>query len=168
MRDHQMDPEVLADIAKRDRIAASRDPMAFEPALRAAVAKIRPVFVGAWKCRTCNALVPVQEQDLENLASCNDALRRRGEEPLDHNRIMFCDSCREAHKLDAARRRRREVERLAEVIRALKSAADPDSERALIHQLRELNHPDVDGLLNALRERANKPAKSAPKGRERF
>ena len=61
-------------------------------------------------------------------------------------------------------RNRRKVERVAELVRELKSiaqAGDPDGgrEREIIHQLREFDHPDLDGLerwCSAARDRAER------------
>ena len=144
-----MDPEVLADLRLRERTAAERS--AASPAL---YAWKPPVFVGAWKCRTCEVLVPITTEDLERLAMWNRVLRSRKQEPIDHNRIVFCDACRDSLKAKAGDRRSEEARITGELVRELKAATNPDSERATANRLRDLGHPDVDGLLGALRERA--------------
>lgn len=69
---------------------------------------------------------------------------------------------------------RERVERMAEAIRDLKSLAvagdpDPEREREIVAQLREYEHPDLDGLLRwcaATRERADRAGvKDAGKAR---
>jgi hypothetical protein len=48
---------------------------------------------------------------------------------------------------------RRHADAMAAAIRELKTLVDNDlRERALIARLRELGHPDVDGLVRAVRE----------------
>jgi len=152
-----LDPEVLADQYRRELIA--RDAHREESPAKNPLAKSRPVYVGAWKCRKCDALVPIQESDMDFLATWNDVLRARGEAPIDPHSVMFCDACRTKYKsrdfqLDRARGNRDRTERLAEAIRRIKGAANPDGEHETIRALRELGHPDVDGLLSLLREKA--------------
>lgn len=155
------DPEVLADLRRRVELERTR-PTSPEK-IEAVYAWKAPEFIGAWKCRTCGQLVPIQESDMANLAMWNRELRKRNEEPIDTARIVFCDACRTEHRKSAPGRRTEEVARLAEVIRTLKGAADPDREMATIRTLRDLGHPDVDGLLSELRERAG--AKATKKAR---
>lgn len=158
----EIDPEVLADLRLRESTERDR-----APANAAIYDWRRPQFCGAWPCRTCSTLVPVQASDLENVAMWNRILKARGEEPIEVERVMFCDDCRALHKDRGAGKRREQNERLAEEIRKLKAAPDPDRERATINTLRDLGHPDVDGLLHELRERAGSTSKAkASRGKQ--
>lgn len=155
----EQDLEVAYDLALRARTERDRRPAEQATSINGVGWK-RPEFVGAWHCRTCNELVPIQEADMEHVAIWNRRLRARGEEPIDTSRIVFCDPCREKHREAAPEKRRTEVMRMSEVIRELKSSPDPDRELATIRTLRDLGHPDVDGLLSALRERAGAKTKT--------
>lgn len=152
-REYEPDPEVVADLQLRARTARER------PRTEAQVDKVLawqpPEIVGQWRCRTCGSkFMPITADALEYARMWNRILQRRGEAPLDPERIVFCDDCRELHRSHGADKRRDEVDRMAEEVRKLKNAADPTSEQATIRTLRELGHPDVDGLVHSLTAKA--------------
>lgn len=148
-REWEPDPEVIADLQLREQTARARPRN--EAKTEALYTWAPPEIVAKWKCRTCGALaVPISADDLEFAAVWNRKLRSRGEAPLDPDRIVFCDACRDKHRASGEHRRAEERERIAEEIRKLKNADDPTLEAATIKTLRELGHPDVDGLVQSL------------------
>lgn len=54
-------------------------------------------------------------------------------------------------------RNRATVEETRSVIQRLKASRKPAEERGLIQRLRQLGHPDVDGLIGALTNRDTQP-----------
>lgn len=150
MMEQQHDPEVEADL--RLRASSLRDQSRTREARYDWLA---PAFVGQWRCRNpkCGAWVPVTEDALHAAATFNQQLRRKGEEPLDLNGIVFCEPCREEFRRTAADRRRAQVERMRAAIIELKSCRNPERQRMLVEQLRIWYHPDVDGLVQWMRER---------------
>lgn len=93
--DEITDPEVLADLRKRD--ASERDrgrtrPLGWVPA---------PI-VEHWGCKGCGALVGVTKEAVETREVFNARLRSRGEAELAKDRIVFCPSCK-ARDEDLAR-----------------------------------------------------------------
>lgn len=142
------DPEVVDDLQLRDRSAADR-------------ARTRgdgvydwrqPKIVGKWHCFAphCQSLVDVTEETMDRWATFNSHLASRGEPPLDHGRILRCDSCRAAFAAVRSSKLRERVDQMADLIRQLKAAQDPRREREIIAQLEKWHHPDVQGLLSAL------------------
>lgn len=152
----EIDPEVVADL--RLRAATMRDtsrgsdPYDWKP----------PKLVGGQLlCRTCKIPVAVTEDTIERWWMFNGILRKRNEQPIAPDQIVFCDECVVEHKKHSADTRRREVDLLASMIRQLKETDDPQRERELIAQLRVQRHPDVDGLVAAIAARkATKRARS--------
>lgn len=149
-REFEPDPEVLADL--RLRAQTERERPRTESQVRAVYAWKPSPVVGKWKCRTppCTHFVDVTEEAMERWAQCNAWLRAEGQEPLDTSTILRCDVCeREMRRVRAGKLRER-VDNIAGLIRRLKDSANPRGEVAIVKQLREWRHPDVDGLLQAL------------------
>lgn len=155
------DPEVLADLqlrasSERDRSRSRSDGnYSWSP----------PSIVGKWRCRNphCKSLVDVPEPAMERFCAFNELLRRRGEEPLDRDKILFCPSCEAEFRRVAGDRRRERVERMRSAIVELKATRDAERQRELLDQLRIWHHPDVDGLANWLRERERIAGNAKPK-----
>jgi hypothetical protein len=155
------DPEVLADL--RLRASSQRDKSrdrgdgdySWTP----------PNIVGKWRCRNprCGELVDVPEVAMDRFCAFNAELRRRGEEPLDRDRILFCPRCTDEFKRVAGDRARDRVERMRSAIIELKQTRDPERQRELLDQLRVWHHPDVDGLTLWLRERERIAGNAKPK-----
>jgi hypothetical protein len=94
---------------------------------RAGTGEIRfgtPDVATHWLCRACKQPTPITSTAAEQLESFNAKLRERGEEILDANAIVFCDSCRVPYKKKLAERSRQLVDRMALCYREL---ADPNS-----------------------------------------
>lgn len=164
------DPEVIADLRLRastehDR-SRSHEPPTYKP----------PVFVAKWRCKTpgCGALVDVTEECMERLAVFNSRLRTIGEMPIDPHSVVYCADCLDRDKAARSDRRRREVDRMAAVIRGIKGGDFPIrvewngqahqlDEREAYEKLERWGHPDVAGFKQALIDGAN----SGGRGRTR-
>lgn len=150
------DPEILADARARARFGgAHRD----EGASYAPAVVRPPAIVAGWACRArCGRFVPVDDAAVSALASNNATLRRRGEPELGEHEIVFCPSCKHRAAPDRADALRRRVDETAKLIAELKTLVDNDlRERGILARLRDLGHPDVDGLRKAIADgRASK------------
>lgn len=63
-------------------------------------------------------------------------------------------------------RNRVKVDRMASLIRELKDSPFPEDEHALLRQIKDLEHPDVKGLIEAIIEkRKGKPSQPNRGGR---
>jgi hypothetical protein len=161
------DPEVVADL--KLRAYSMRD------SSRSGDAGVYdwkpPVVATQWKCRTppCKEFVDVTTDTLERWQIFNAQLKSKGERPLESHTILRCPSCTAEYNRIQPQRLRKRVDRMASVIQQLKAGDkniryrtnDGDvttDELGAIKQLREWGHPDVDGLVQALREKksANK------------
>jgi hypothetical protein len=147
-RDPITDPEVIADL--RLRAASERSRGNGDPTLSYRA----PVLVEQWPCRgKCGATVPVDEAGVHARNKANAQLARRGEPELGKHEIAFCPACKAKYAPARGDAMRRHADAMAAAIRELKTLVDNDlRERALIARLRELGHPDVDGLVRAVRE----------------
>lgn len=156
-----IDPEVLADLQLREHTERTRRTKPVD----AIYAYKPPEFVGAWRCRRCGVLVEIQASDLENLAMWNRVLKARGEAPIDNTKIALCDECKAVEDDRRSDGRKEQAGIVNDLIRSLKATDDIDGidARAQTKRLRELGHPDVDGLLHELRERAG--ARAAKRAR---
>lgn len=145
------DPEVIADARARARYGGADRPVpeSYGPATR----KPRAIVAG-WACRArCGRFVPVDDAAIDALESNNATLRRRGEPELGVHEIVFCPSCKARAAPDRAASLRRRVDEQAALIRELKTLIDNDlRERSIVARLRDLGHPDVDGLRKAIAE----------------
>jgi hypothetical protein len=156
---HDEDPEVVADLQLRARTERERGGRAArEPSWSP------PVIAARWRCRGCKSdwLVDVPVDAVAAYLTFNEELKRRGEEPLDESRIVFCDECRDKGRRMAPEGRRNQVERLRSVIQKLKASRRPEEERELILQCTALGHPDVEGLVSSLRDKRAAKQKGPP------
>lgn len=144
------DPEVLADLRLREE--SRHDPSRTRG--RGAYDWSPPAFVGVWGCRRpgCARLVSVTQEAVDYADQCDGWLRARSEDPLDRNRVAYCDLCLAEYKRTAPDRRRKQVDEMAVKIRELKESRDPHGERDLVDQLQRMGHPDVSGLVQQLSE----------------
>lgn len=149
---HEIDPEVLADLQLRSYSQHDRT--------RTRGAGVYnwqpPAFVDSWPCRSgCGAMIQVTEEALHALDVHNRELHHQREAPIDTAGIVFCDACMRRVNVTLPGKRRKQVDGLAEKIRELKADPPPDGERerTLIEQIRMLHHPDVEGLVLAIRLR---------------
>ncbi len=138
------DPEVIADLQLR--ASSEHDSTRTREAVRPMGSK----FITTWKClmESCNVQMPVTEDAVFALDTCNAELERRGEPPIPPFGVCpahaaLLESKRAADQPD-------KQDRIAEMIRELKASDHPARETALIAKLRRSGHPDVDGLLSAL------------------
>lgn len=142
------DPEVIADLQLRARTVRERGGNANIPTYTP------PVTVADWQCRGgCGSTVGVTQDAIDRLEIFNRQLARKSEAPLDPNRIVFCDACKARGSSKAGESNRNKVDRLAGVIRQLKASKGPEQERELMLQAEALGHPDVPGLVQAIRNR---------------
>jgi len=160
-REYEMDPEVAADIALRNRTMRERRHAAETPAWQP-----QPI-VAQWPCRAagCTNAVEVTPDALERLDVFNRELKRRNEEPLDTNKIAICSDCQAKRWAMLANRNRDRVEKLAAAIRELRGGAmhpqppGPAPNRArevvLMRDIIALGHPDPDGLFKAIADARN-------------
>lgn len=147
----EIDPEVLADLQLRkasehDRTRTRTANYSWRP----------PEDVAHWKCRNpkCSAMVGVTQEAVDAAAVFDRELHRQRESPLDRERIAMCVECRQLFFKQRADKNRAQVDGLAGLIRELKGDPPrPDRERTLIEQIRHMHHPDVDALVQAIRER---------------
>lgn len=152
------DPEVAADIALRNRTERQRSKIATLPIWH------RPEYVANWPCRVCATPVPVTADAVDTLERFNGMLSRRNETFIRTTEIMYCDGCRAEFKRSAAARRLGQVERMRPVIQRLKRSSNPESEQELIAQLKTWGHPDVPGLLQAIRDRMTSKGRKPDRG----
>lgn len=159
MSREELDPEVVADLqlraaTERDR-SRSREMPQWSPS----------VVLTHVPCRKrCGSLVEWNDAAEERFVAFNRMLEARGEAPLDKTKILFCDKCRVLRRQAVADHNRKQVDLTGEVIRDLRRASNPDGERDLIAKLRELGHPDIDGLLETLRTRNKTQSGKRTKG----
>jgi hypothetical protein len=159
--DDEEDPEVIADL--RLRAASEFDRTRTRPTGHRSFSP-DPV-IGQVPCRgRCGALADWTESAENAFQTWNRVLERRDEGPLDKTRIVFCETCRKLGQHMSAERNRVHVDKLADLIRQLKESTEPESERDLIERIAKLNHPDVAGLVKAIkdareRETGNKRAR---------
>jgi hypothetical protein len=151
------DPEVVADLQLRAR--TERERTGNREARWTA-----PVFVSEWSCRSCRELVPVTAEAVENWKMFCRMLAARNEAPIRTGEIVFCDRCRAEFRRTAPDRRRGQVDRMRPVIVRLKRSSNPEEERELIKQLEAYGHPDVTGLVAAIRARIESKGTRAGKG----
>jgi hypothetical protein len=160
------DPEVIADLQLRaytERARTGLSDAAFGQAIRQAAT---PRIVGQVPCRgrcgsTCDWTAEAEEQ----FAMFNRELLRRREAPLDKTRIVFCQRCIDSAAPIRATEARKHVEYIADLIRRVKASGNPEGERDLLEKLKKANHPDIPGLLEALRAKGTKqPGTRARKG----
>lgn len=148
---YEHDPEIVADARARARFGgADRGvPENYPPGTHRP-----PAIVAGWACRSgCGRFVPVTDAAVAARDSANDQLRRRGEPELGEHEILFCPSCKHRAAPDRADALRRRVDDIAKLIAELKTLVDNDLlERSVLARLRDLGHPDVDGLMRAVRE----------------
>lgn len=126
-----------------------------------------PRDVTRWQCRACRSLVGITADALELFEKFNDVLIRRGEPHLDNRQIVFCRDCRVPYRQKLAEHNTKRVAEMREVIRRLKGSRNPEAERAAIKQLETWGHPDVPGLVQAIRNRLDGIAPDGQKQRKR-
>jgi len=177
-----MDPEVLADLQLRasSQYDSSRARAPMRPFAN-------PETVERWPCRRpgCSTMVDVTEDAVDRVVQFSAQLEREGQSviagrhprkrpneykpedyrPLDATAIVFCGECTAVLKESGAAKRRTEVDRMAPLIVELRTDPGPNPHREyeIVKQLREWKHPDVDGLVAAIRERRS--SKGKQKGR---
>jgi hypothetical protein len=165
----EIDPEVLADMQLRSYTEASRPRMseaAFAAGVRAAAT---PNVIGVVPCRgRCGAVVDWTEEAEQAFETWNRILLGKREAPLDKTRITFCNSCRARGARLSAENNRKQVDRLAELVRELKDEPppSPSRERELLEAIKALNHPDVDALVQTIREKRTKSPGKRTRGSE--
>lgn len=148
MSDEEIDPEVLADLHLR--AATEREPtrMRDMPTWKPAA------IVDHVPCRNrCGRVVEWTDEAEHAFETWNRILLAKRDAPLDKTRIVFCDACRMSGVQPGADRNRKQHEMLRERIRYLKQSANPDGETKVIDEIKKLGHPDVPGLLEALRQK---------------
>lgn len=114
-RPYGLDPEVLADLrrreaSERDPSRARRDPTDWTP----------PVIVEHWPCRGgCGQMVGVTREAIDALATGNALLAKRREPPISKAKVVWCPDCKRrddelaAMEREAAAAKRRPHEQTA-------------------------------------------------------
>ncbi len=159
MSDEEIDPEVLADLQLRatsmhdSTRTRGRDTYSWSA----------PAIVAYWPCRaggTCRgsvagqpAVVGVTAEAIDARETFNRQLRSKGEAEIPTHAIAFCETCKRAGLSMQAIVNQDRRERMAAKIRRLKESPPAHEEREIVDQLRKWSHPDVDGLLQSLREK---------------
>jgi hypothetical protein len=166
----EQDPEVVADLQLRAYTAASRKGLSdaqFGDAIKAAAT---PRIIDKVPCRArCGRLTEWTEEAQDAFDTFNRKLSGEREAPLDKTRIAFCDNCRKLGATYAADRNRKQVDALAVLIRELKDEPPPNTqrERELVEAIKKAGHPDVEGLVQTVREkRAKQPTGKRTRGSE--
>lgn len=145
----EIDPEVLADIRLRD--ATTRD-----QTRSGEVRWVPPHIVDRVPCRNrCGSLVDWTEEAEDAFQKFNGMLAGKADAPLDKMQIMFCRRCRAEGEKKRADGLRGFYDRVNEAIRELKNGCEPSRERELLEKLHRAGHPDVKGLEQCLRDKAN-------------
>lgn len=161
MDDEHDDPEVAADLRLRTETEATRPRRDFGALLRRASES--PVYVDHWPCRAgCNRMVPIEQEAVRGLEVFNAQLKRRGEDPIQQAKVVFCDECRAKGVSMAAERNRKHVDALAALIRELRGGTThpeppgpspaPEREVEICRAIRLMHHPDPEALFRAVRE----------------
>lgn len=140
------DPEVVADL--RLRAATERDRSRTGPVLLHQAAAV----VAHWPCRACRQPTELTEAGADRFEAFNRVLRARGEEPIATGAVLFCDSCRVEGTAYASKRNRDHVDKLAEKIREYKASHDSRRQAELEHEMAKLHHPDLPGLVEAVKQ----------------
>lgn len=152
------EPEIVSDLELRS--ATERDPTRTSDANyeRAVKELLDDPVITKWPCRGrgCHELVDAPRSAVESLDVFNRQLERRRQAPIQTSEVLFCPGCKARLQQEADVARRAKDERLAPVVKLLSQSAQPEREHALIRQLREWKHPDVDGLVQALVARRKK------------
>jgi hypothetical protein len=157
----EIDPEVVADLKLRAYTERDRS--------RTGSANYdwsKPVIVTQWKCRTppCKTFVDVTEDTIERWEIFNRELARRGEGPIASHTVLRCDQCEADTRAALAINLRKQVDRMADVIRQIKagekiiryksqSGDHAVDEKTALEALKRWGHPDVPGFIAALAER---------------
>lgn len=167
------DPEVVADVRLRE--ATTRDATRGAPTV---IGGDRAI-VAQWPCHAkCGRMVGVNSTTLEAWRVFNTQLRTAGpwshaqqrytgpEEPLDASAIVYCQLCIDGIKSQEGDECRKYADRMHEIIVELKEAVamgNATKERELTKKLQG-RHPDLNGLLAALRARkaGAKPGRYKP------
>jgi hypothetical protein len=140
------DPEVVADL--RLRAASERDRTRTGPVATYEAAAV----VAHWPCRACRQPTELTETGADRFTFFNRALVARGEAPIDTGAVLFCGACRAEGTTYASRRNREHVDKLAEKIREYKASHDSRRQAELEHEMAKLHHPDLPGLVEAVRQ----------------
>lgn len=157
------DPEVLADLHLR----ASSERDASRTRGDGVYDWRRNDTADVWGCRSssCSGTVDVGQEVVDGLEVFNRRLREQREAQIEPHRVAFCADCRAMGAKLAAERNRKHVDALAELIRRL--AADPPpslpDEYDLIEKIKLMRHPDVEGLIGAIRARREQARPGARK-----
>lgn len=119
-------------------------------------------------------MVGVPQEALDAMAVFNTELAKRGEQPINKAKTVFCATCKESGLKHGADVNRRHVTALAVHIRRLVELADEPAtqanaqeERELLEKCRLMHHPDIDGLTQALRDRRERNG-NAKSGKRRL
>lgn len=113
---------------------------------------VPPVVLDRVLCRgNCGALVEWTEDTEAAFRMWNAELAKRDEFPLEPNKIIFCEGCRRKGREFSRERNDKAREIMARNIRELKAAEDPGKELTRIKRIEALGHPDVPGLIEAIR-----------------
>lgn len=148
------DPEVIADL--RLRAASEHDRS------RARSLKIydwkQPEFVGSWPCRRpgCKGRFDVQDDDIARFNMFNRELAKKNEQGIKPSDVAYCEPCKGVYVATAANRRRGLVEKLRVLIVELKASRDPAGEKELLEKMKAMHHPDIPGLIEAIRTKGEK------------
>ncbi len=146
-----LDPEVLADLRLRE--ATERD----ATRSREMPKYVAPRIVERVPCRArCGQLADWTDEAEQAFETFNRALAAKADAPLDKTKIAFCSACVDEGRKLIADNSRKHVDKLAEKVRELKDSERPWDEGELLSQLRKLGHPDIPGLVSALRDRRDK------------
>lgn len=156
IREFEPDPEVLADMRLRD--SSERDPTRTRGA---GVYDWKPaILVEQWPCRSgsCGNTVGATLDDLQRRDQMNRELYRRGQSDIAKDKSMFCESCRASARKGQSERNRRACDEMAVLIRQLKEQrTGPEAgitERELVKRLESMGHPDVQGLVDAIKNKS--------------
>lgn len=160
------DPEVVADLKLRAATERSRKGLTeagFAAAIREAAT---PRIIDQVPCRArCGRLCDWTAEAEEQFEMFNRELLRRREAPLDKTRIVFCQACIDGATPIRATEARRHVEYVAGLVRQVKASSNPENEKDLLEKLKKASHPDIPGLLEALRTKgAKQPGTRARRG----
>lgn len=145
------DPEVVADLKLRAKTTYDKSRTGGADAYDWR----EPATVAAWCCRTktCRAPVRVTQDAVDMLATMNRLAKARGFERIREDEVMFCTVCEVAMRKERERIASRLSEVLSKAIVEIKKGPGDERERELIKKLEALGHPDVPGLVQAIREK---------------
>lgn len=126
-------------------------------------------IVDEWPCRnrSCRQNTPVTRECEDVFEQMNLMLAAKGEQQLRTDEVVVCDACRKRLRELAQGAADRQVSRAKQLVVEYKSDPEPGAERKaeIERELERIGHPDVRGLVEAVKRRREGKAAQRPERR---